>query len=112
MHRMERTRTMRTARWQAAVLLCVVAGDGVLTYALGGPVWLLPLYAAAGGGVAAGWLWFAGRGRPAATAPVPAATAAPTRPAARRALGYIRVDEGDDGALNEPTRQIEQSCLE
>jgi DNA invertase Pin-like site-specific DNA recombinase len=112
MHRSKRTWTLRRALWPAAALLCAVAADGVLSYSLGGPLWLVPLYGAAGVAMAVGWLWFAGRrDRPAAAQAAPAAAVPTSRPAGR-ALGYIWLQDGADGALDEPTREIEQACVE
>jgi len=111
MHRRKRSRTTDPALWQAAVLLCVLAADGVLIYALGGPAWLMVLYCALAVAIAAGRLWFARRRRtPAAPPASPAPAEAPV--AGRRALGYVCVPQPVNGTLEEPTRAITACCEE
>jgi DNA invertase Pin-like site-specific DNA recombinase len=114
MHRRQRSETTDRARWQAAALLCVVAADGVLVYALGGPAWLMLLYGALAVMIAAGRVWVARRSRtpaPPPAAPVPSVPVeAPV--AGRRALGYVCVPQPVDGTLEEPTRAIAACCEE
>src|SRR3954463_5791552 len=85
MHRRKRSRTTDPALWQAAVLLCVVVADGVLIYALGGPAWLMVLYAVLAVATPAGLLWLSPRPRPPA-APPASSPPAEARDTARRAL--------------------------
>jgi DNA invertase Pin-like site-specific DNA recombinase len=107
----ERSRSTDRARWQAAALLCVVAADGGLVYALGGPAWLVLLYGALAVVIAAGRLRLARQSRTPAALPTPAPPVeAPL--AGRRALGYVCVPQPVDGTLVEPTRAIAACCEE
>jgi DNA invertase Pin-like site-specific DNA recombinase len=114
MHRTDRERTLRRARRQAVALFCVVAGDGVLMFILGGPLALVPVYVGLGLAMAAGRLWLAERHAiPEAPRPEPVAAPAPAAKPTRRALGYICVSqEAENGALDEATRAIQQRCAE
>jgi DNA invertase Pin-like site-specific DNA recombinase len=109
MRRREGSRTTDRVRWQAAALLCVVAADGVLIYALGGPAWLMFLYGALAVVIAAGRLWLARRNQTPAAPPAPPAPVE-TPVAGRRALGYICVPQPVDDTLEEPTRSIAACC--
>src|SRR3954468_5881769 len=109
MHRRKRSRTTDPALWQAAVLLCVVVADGVLIYALGGPAWLMVLYAVLAVAIAAGRLWLSHRRR-APAAPPASSPPAEARETARRAPGYVCVPQPVDGTLEEPTRAITACC--
>jgi DNA invertase Pin-like site-specific DNA recombinase len=126
MHRRRRASKERRAQWQATALLCLVTGDGALAYALGGPLWLLPLYGLLGVAMAAGRLWLGRRGRPEQALPQPAhapaepaAVPAPAPPAAvtarvppARAVGYICLPDPPGDAVDEPARAIAQLCDE
>jgi DNA invertase Pin-like site-specific DNA recombinase len=96
-----------------------VAADGVLVYALDGPVWLMYLYGALAVVLAAGRLWLARRSRspaapPASPAPAPAPPPSGIKApvARRRALGYVCVPQPVNGSLDEPTGAIAACCEE
>jgi DNA invertase Pin-like site-specific DNA recombinase len=105
------------ARWQAAALFCVIAGDGMLAYALGGPWWLLLLYGLLGIAIGAGRLWVSGRAGPRlapaqpAQPPPPAASASAQAPVPR-AIGYVRVAEPLVEVPDEPVQAIARCCEE
>jgi hypothetical protein len=79
----------RRADVQALAVLVVLAAAGAIARALGAPAWLTAAYTIIGVALAAARLRL--RDRP---APPARARAAPDRPAARTAIGYVRAPAG------------------
>ena len=105
----------KRAGWQAGALFLVVAADGVIASALGGPIWLVPLYAVLALTLAGGRIWLAQRSAPTAAPPAPAPAptpAAEVKPPPAVALGYIYVPQIENGALKAPSAAIERCCVE
>jgi DNA invertase Pin-like site-specific DNA recombinase len=99
----------RRVRFQASALAVVLAADGLVAYALGGPAWLAVLYIALGVALGMVRIHF-GRNRPAPQEPAPPAAAAEVP--APRAVGYVCVPALSNGELREPTNAIKASCRE
>jgi DNA invertase Pin-like site-specific DNA recombinase len=95
----------RPRRWLLPGLAAVVAADGVLAFALGGPAWLAVLYAALGVTLALAWAGLVRRRPVAPPAPAPPVAKPPL------ALGYVCVrGRPDAGDLTAQTEAIRGSC--
>ena len=97
-----RARTSWRVLWQAVALFGIVAGDGVLLYALGAPVAFASLYLILAAALAAARIWL---GRPAGAGCGPAPEESEDPPA-RRAVGYVHVRDEADGDLAQQSRAI------
>jgi DNA invertase Pin-like site-specific DNA recombinase len=103
----------RRVRWQAAAIAVVVAADGLVAYAFGGPAWLAVLYVLLAAAVAGGRLWLARRGPIRAPTPAPEAPLAPQPPKApRRAIAYALTDAPGNGQPGAHVEAIEACCDE